>query len=52
VSLTGTGSDTLADTPTGKDGRHRLVGLPRQSLFGRLAGDKYVNDARGCAAIE
>jgi hypothetical protein len=28
----------LADTRTGKNGRHALVGLLRQSVFGRLAG--------------
>ena len=30
---------------TGKNGRHPLVGLLRQSVFGRLAGDQDVNDA-------
>ena len=35
----------LADTRTGKNGRHALVGLLRQSLFGRLAGYEDVNDA-------
>jgi hypothetical protein len=28
----------LADERTGKNGRHALVGLLRQSVFGRLAG--------------
>jgi hypothetical protein len=28
----------LADVRTGKNGRHRLAGLLRQSVFGRLAG--------------
>jgi hypothetical protein len=28
----------------GKNGRHRLVGLLRQSVFGRLAGYEDVND--------
>ena len=32
-----TGADTLADARTGKNGRHRLAGLLRQSVFGRLA---------------
>jgi hypothetical protein len=36
--LTDTGADTLADARTGKNGRHRLAGLLRQSVFGRLAG--------------
>jgi hypothetical protein len=36
---------TLADARTGKNGRHALVGLLRQSVFGRLAGYDDVNDA-------
>jgi len=43
--LTDTGADRLADTCTGKNGRHRLAGLLRQSVFGRLAGYEHVNDA-------
>jgi len=35
----------VADTRTGKNGRHALVGLLRQSVFGRLAGYEDVNDA-------
>ncbi len=35
----------LADAGTGKNGRHRLVGLLRQAVFGRLAGYEDVNDA-------
>ena len=31
-------ADILADARTGKNGRHALVGLLRQSVFGRLAG--------------
>jgi len=45
VGLTDTGADTLADARTGKNGRHRLAGLLRQSVFGRLAGYEDVNDA-------
>jgi hypothetical protein len=45
VSLTGTGSRHVADARTGKNGRHRLAGLPRQSVLGRLAGYEDVNDA-------
>ena len=37
--------DMLADTRTGKNGRHALVGLLRQSVFARLAGYEDVNDA-------
>ena len=45
LGLTDTGADALADARTGKNGRHRLVGLLRQSVFGRLAGYEDVNDA-------
>jgi hypothetical protein len=45
VGLTETGANTLADARTGKNGRHRLAGLLRQSIFGRLAGYEDVNDA-------
>jgi hypothetical protein len=45
LSLTDTGANTLADARTGKNGRHRLAGLLRQSVFGRLAGYEDVNDA-------
>src|SRR5216684_2054648 len=45
VCLTEMGADVLADTRTGKNGRHLLGGLLRQSVFGRLAGYEDVNDA-------
>jgi Transposase DDE domain group 1 len=45
LGLTDAGADTLADARTGKNGRHRLAGLLRQSIFGRLAGYEDVNDA-------
>jgi hypothetical protein len=45
LGLTDTGANTLADARTGKNGRHRLAGLLRQSVFGRLAGYEDVNDA-------
>src|SRR3954463_8647186 len=45
LCLTDTAADTLADARTGKNGRHRLSGLLRQSVFGRLAGYEDVNDA-------
>jgi len=37
LRLTDTGADTLADARTGKNGRHQLAGLLRQSVFGRVA---------------
>src|SRR4051794_4388175 len=38
LHLTDTAANTLADARTGKNGRHRLSGLLRQAVFGRLAG--------------
>ena len=45
VGLTALAGDMLADARTGKNRRHALVGLLRQSVFGRLAGYEDVNDA-------
>ena len=45
VGLTDMAGDVLADARTGRNGRHALVGLLRQSVFGRLAGYEDVNDA-------
>src|SRR5271169_1052814 len=45
VGLTDTAANTLADARTGKNIRHLLGGLLRQSVFGRLAGYEDVNDA-------
>ena len=45
LGLTDTAGDEFADGRTGKNGRHRLSGLLRQSVFGRLAGYEDVNDA-------
>jgi hypothetical protein len=38
--------EMLADARTGKNGQHALVGMLRQSVFGRLAGYEDVNDAQ------
>jgi hypothetical protein len=43
--LSATAGEALADARTGKNGRHALVGMLRQSVFGRLAGYEDVNDA-------
>ena len=45
LGLSAMAGDMLADARTGKNGRHALVGLLRQSVFGRLAGYEDVNDA-------
>jgi hypothetical protein len=45
LGLTTMAGDILADARTGKNGRHALVGMLRQSVFGRLAGYEDVNDA-------
>ena len=43
LRLTDMAADKLADARTGKNGRHLLAGLLRQSVFGRLAGYDDVN---------
>jgi Transposase DDE domain group 1 len=45
LGLTTMAGDMLTDARTGKNGRHALVGMLRQSVFGRLAGYEDVNDA-------
>jgi hypothetical protein len=45
LGLSTTAGEVLADARTGKNGRHALVGMLRQSVFGRLAGYEDVNDA-------
>jgi hypothetical protein len=45
LGLTEMAGDVLADARGGKNGRHALAGLFRQSVFGRLAGYEDVNDA-------
>jgi hypothetical protein len=45
IGLTGMARDVPADARTGKNGRHALARLLRQSAFGRLAGYEDVNDA-------
>ncbi len=45
LGLTDLAGDALTDSRTGRNGRHSLVALLRQSVFGRLAGYEDVNDA-------
>ena len=45
LGLTALAGDVLADSRMGKNGWHGVVGLLRQSVYGRLAGYEDVNDA-------
>ena len=45
LGLSEAAGDSLADARAGKNGRHALVGMLRQAVFGRLAGYEDVNDA-------
>ncbi len=45
LGLTEMASWELLDTRTGKNSRHNLLAMFRQSVFGRLAGYEDVNDA-------
>ena len=45
LGLTAMAGEMLADARSGKNGRHDLIGMLRQSIFGRLAGYEDVNDA-------
>src|SRR5438067_4226739 len=45
LALTTSGGERLAEERTGRNRQHLLVGLLRQSVFGRLAGYEDVNDA-------
>jgi hypothetical protein len=46
LGLSAMAGERLADARTGKNGRHALVGMLRQAVFGRLAGYEDVNDAK------
>ncbi len=43
--------EMLADSRTGKNGRHALVGMLRQSVFGRRAGYEMLTMPNGYAMI-
>src|ERR687884_316470 len=49
LGLTVMGVSTLAEGRRGKNIRHRLLGLLRQAVYGRLAGYEDVNDAERLA---
>jgi hypothetical protein len=45
LCLTDLAAGLIGDPRTGRNGRHRLAGLLRQSIFSRLAGYEDINDA-------
>jgi hypothetical protein len=45
LGFTEMAAERFSDARTGKNGQHALVGMLRQSVFGRLAGYEDVNDA-------
>ena len=45
LGLSAMAAEVLGDARTGRNVRHALVGMLRQSVFGRLAGYEDVNDA-------
>src|SRR3954454_9244314 len=49
LGLTATATSALAEGRRGKNIRHRLLGLLRQAVYGRLAGYEDVNDAERLA---
>jgi hypothetical protein len=51
LGLSAIAGDMLADARTGRNGRHALVGLLRQSVFGRLAGYEDAPPQNGFSAL-
>src|SRR3954462_12361598 len=49
LGLTVTGVSALLEGRRGRNIRHRLLGLLRQAVYGRLAGYEDVNDAERLA---
>jgi Transposase DDE domain group 1 len=49
LDLTTRGVSALTEGRRGKNTRHRLLGLLRQAIYGRLAGYEDVNDAERLA---
>src|ERR671910_1283149 len=49
LGLTAVAASALAEGRRGKNIRHRLLGLLRQAVYGRLAGYEDVNDAERLA---
>jgi hypothetical protein len=46
LGLSAMAGDALSDARTGKNGRHALVEMLRQSVFGRLAGSRRIRTFR------
>ena len=51
LGLSETAGERLADARTGKNGRHALVGMSRQAVFGRLPDTRTSTTPSGCAMI-
>ncbi|MCY4560290.1 MAG: transposase [Chloroflexi bacterium] len=51
LGLTALAGGVVADSRTGRNGWHGIVGLPRQSVYGRPAGYEDVNDAKRVVAF-
>src|ERR671926_568004 len=49
LGLTAAAASALAEGRRGRNVRHRLLGLLRQAVYGRLAGYEDVNDAERLA---
>src|SRR4051794_24089581 len=49
LGLTATAASVLSEGRRGRNIRHRLLGLLRQSVYGRLAGYEDLNDAERLA---
>src|SRR3954451_717136 len=49
LGLTATAASALAEGRRGRNIQHRLLGLLRQAVYGRLAGYEDVNDAERLA---
>ena len=45
LGLSALARDAICDNRSGRNGWHGLIGLLRQSIYGRLAGYEDVNDA-------
>ena len=48
LGLSTMAGEILVDARTGRNGRHALVGLLRQSVFGRLAGYEDGDNSHRC----